>query len=293
MARYERSKAPTMRRTSRAALLFAALLFPAAPVIAGQEVSGKLESIDGYAMSGDPDRIRLSIDEYKKLETIDSDPELQWRLLRAYGNLFSELTCRNRSKEQKEAAEAGYDFAVEVDAAHSANAELVYYYADISGRYYKDHLIEAVFLKIFGGFDPIGNCEKALAMDPNIDYAGPLRCLGVLYLMLPGSRDPEKAVTHLQEAVDRFPKRVANRIWLAKALAKVGRYEDAWAYIKGIQAGDFEIGKDVSSRHWANIYKRQVEHINQENIKDFGQLESEDECGGHMPAGPGDDRTPR
>jgi hypothetical protein len=181
MAHHERLNAPTLWRTGQAALLFAALLFPSAPAIAAQEISERLKGIDGHAMSGDPERIRMSIDEYKKLETIDSDPEVQWRLLRAYGNLFSELTCRNRSKEQKEAAEAGYEFAVKVDAAHSDKAELVYYYADINGRYHKDHLFKAFLGMFFGGFDPIGNCKTALDMDENIDYAGPHRCLGVLY----------------------------------------------------------------------------------------------------------------
>ncbi|MDH4081429.1 MAG: hypothetical protein OEU68_16615 [Nitrospira sp.] len=50
-------------------------------------------------------------------------------------------------------------------------------------------------------------------------------------------------------------------------------------HIKSIQAEDFEVGKDVSSKHWANLYTRKVKHINQENIKQFAQMENEDPCG--------------
>ena len=280
LAHHDKFSTPTLWRGCIAVVLLTSFLFLSAHTVASQMISERLKEIDGYAMSGDPDRIRASIEAYKKLETIDSDSEVQWRLLRAYGNLFSELTCRNSNKEQKAAAKAGYEFAVKIDAAHSDKAELVYYYADISGRYYKDHLFKA----IIRGFDPIGNCKNALKMDENIEYAGPHRCLGVLYLDLPWPiKDTNEALNHLQEAVGRSPKRVANRIWLAKALAKVGRYEDAWTYIKGIQTEDFEVGKDVSSKHWASIYTHRVKHINQENIKEFAQMESGDECGELIP----------
>jgi hypothetical protein len=70
-------------------------------------------------------------------------------------------------------------------------------------------------------------------------------------------------------------------------LAKVGEHKDAWAYIKGIQEEEFEIGKDVSSKHWASIYTRQVKHINPENIGELAEMESEDECGELVPAGQG------
>lgn len=280
--RHDRFSTPTLWRLCIAFVLLTSFLFLSTQTIATQMISERLKAIDGYAMSGDPDRIRASIEAYKKLETIDSDSEVQWRLLRAYSNLFSELTCRNSNKEQKAAAKEGYEFAVKIDAANSDKAELVYYYADISGRYYKDHLFKA----ILRGFDPIGNCKNALKMDENIDYAGPHRCLGALYLALPWpKKDTRDALNHLQEAVDRSPKRVANRIWLARALAKVGKYEDAWTYIKSIQAEDFEVGPDVSSKHWANIYTRRIKHINQENIKKFAQMESGDECGELIPAG--------
>jgi tetratricopeptide (TPR) repeat protein len=282
--------ATALRCTSRGAFQIAALVLSSValclpPAVAAQELSERLAAIDALAMSGDMDRIRTSIEEYQQLETVDSAPEVQWRLLRAYGNLFSELSCRDRRAEQKAVAKAGYEFAVGIDAAHSDKPELVYYYADISGRYYQDRLIRAVWSRFLGGFDPIESCENALMMDEDIEYAGPHRCLGALYLSLPGSKDPQKALEHLQEAIDRFPRRVANRYWYAKALATAGGYKQAWTHIKGIQEADFTVGEDVSSEHWARIYLRRVQSINQGNIKDFARGESEDGCAGLNPAG--------
>ena len=284
----------TLRHRSRLAvvlfgpLLLAGLAVYPPPAAAAQDVLEKLTTIDAFAQSGDVERIRVSIDEYRKLEESGPDPEIQWRLLRAYGYLFSELSCRNRDKEQKETAKAGYEFANRIGAAGSDKAELVYYHADISGRYYKDRLLRAAWSRVFGGFDPIGSCRNALAMDENIEFAGPHRCLGVLYLELPGSKDPQKALTHLREAVDRFPERVANRYWLAKALMRAGRFEEAWTYIKGIQERDFEVGIGVSSEHWARIYTGRVKDISPQNIKDFAEAGSEDGC--DELAGAGQDR---
>ena len=268
-----------------AALALTSVAFCPATVVAAQELSEQLAVIDALAMSGDVGHIRSSIEEYRNLETIDSDPEAQWRLLRAYGNLFSELTCRDRRAEQKAVAKAGYEFAVQIDAANSDQAELVYYYADIGGRYYRDRLIRAIWSRFLGGFDPIESCENALKMNEGIEYAGPHRCLGALYLSLPGSKDPLKALEHLQEAMDRFPRRVANRFWYAKALANVGDYERAWTQIRGIQQADFTVREDVSSEHWARIYLRRVQSINQDDIKDFARGESEDGCAELKPAG--------
>lgn len=275
---------PTLRRMCRAAVLFATILFPSTQAVAAQEISERFMEIDGDAMSGEPRLIRASIDEYKKLPTLDSDPQAQWRLLRAYGNLFSELTCRDSAEEQKAAAKTGYEFTVKVDAANSDQSELVYYYADISGRYYQDHLLKA----IMRGFDPIGNCQHALEMDEKIEGAGPHRCLGSLHLSLPWpKKDTKEALKHLQAAIALSPKRVANRFWLARALAVEGRYDDAWTYVKGIQETDFDIGagKDVSSKHWATIYTRRVENLKRDDMKEFAKMKGGDQCGDPIAVG--------
>ena len=106
VAPYQRVIVLTLRHAGQTVVLFAAFLFSSTPVVEAQEISERLKEIEGYAMAGDLDRIHASIEKYKNLETIDSDSKVQWRLLRAYDNLFSELSCRKGSKEQKAAIEA-------------------------------------------------------------------------------------------------------------------------------------------------------------------------------------------
>lgn len=216
----------------------------------------KLSSIDLDAMSGDPERIREAIDAYKNCDNYMKDPELQWRLIRAYANYHSELEERDLDK-QKWAAEMGYKFAVEIDAAHSGKAESVYYYASICIRYLYFHRIKALFL----GPGLLRSFEKARGLNPCIDDAGPDRNLGALYLELPWPLgDKKKALQHLKTAVEIAPQRAANRLWLAKALAEEGLYQDGWQHIEFIRAGKF----DVSSQHWHTIYMRRAEELAKE-----------------------------
>jgi hypothetical protein len=216
----------------------------------------KLSSIDLDAMSGDPERICMAIDAYKNYDNYMKDPELQWRLIRAYANYHSELAEQDLDK-QKWAAETGYKFAVEIDAAHSDKAENVYYYASICIRYLYFHRIKALFL----GSGLLRSFEKARRLNPDIDAAGPDRNLGVLYLKLPWPLgDKKKALQYLKMAVKIAPQRAANRLSLAKAFAELGLYQDGWHHIEFIRAGKF----DVSSQHWHTIYMRRVEELAKE-----------------------------
>jgi hypothetical protein len=215
----------------------------------------KLSSIDLDAMSGDPKRILKAIDAYKNYNYM-KDPELQWRLIRAYANYHSEQAEKDLD-EQKWAAETGYKFAVEIDAAHSDKAEIVYYYASICIRYLYFHRIKALFL----GPGLLRSFEKARELNKYIDDAGPDRNLGMLYLELPWPLgDKKKALQHLQATEVIAPQRAANRLSLAKAFAELGQYKLGWRHIEFIRAGKF----DVSSQHWRAIYMDRVEELAKE-----------------------------
>ncbi|MCD6339602.1 MAG: hypothetical protein J7M29_09525 [Verrucomicrobia bacterium] len=73
--------------------------------------------------------------------------------------------------------------------------------------------------------------RKALAADPAFDYAGPDRCLGMLYRDAPGwplslgSR--KRARRHLESAVRRAPDYFPNRLNLIEALLKWGERTEA------------------------------------------------------------------
>jgi hypothetical protein len=66
--------------------------------------------------------------------------------------------------------------------------------------------------------------HQALALDERLDFAGPDRSLGLLYLQAPGwpasIGSNAKARAHLEHAVSLEPDYPDNRLCLAEALAK-------------------------------------------------------------------------
>jgi len=211
--------------------------------------AGQLDDIDADAMSGDPDRIRRSIDAYAALDAKD-DVDVLWRLLRAYYNYYDEYTERDRGR-QRWAADRGWKLAKSKWEQFPENAEFVYFKA-VVGVMYKDfHWIRGPGLgKVRRAWD------EARRLDPTIDDGGPDRRLGLSYLF-PLSKDTDKALLHLHEAVRIDPDRAANRLGLAKALAEAKRFEEGWPHVQAVRTGELK----VSSDHWKDLYRVRVEVV--------------------------------
>ncbi len=243
-----------MRNLIRVGIVFALFLFP---LVASADVSAldDLALIDAKAMSGEPEKIRASIDEYQKLEV--QNPEVSWRLVRAYFNYYDELTDRSRRKEQQWAADSGYKLAEKALKAHPNHPEVVYYYATIGLCYLDFHRMQAIFLVN----DLLKAFHEARELKPEVDDGGPDRSLGILYHELPGwpvgKGDDEKSLFHLKEAVRLAPKRGANRLTLAGKLADMGKYDEGWKHIEFMRSGAYE----ASSQHWRNIYTKRIEEV--------------------------------
>lgn len=218
-------------------------------------LADNLATIDTEAMSGEPDRIRLAISQYLDLDT--TDPEIQWRLIRAYYNYYDELAETNQRKQRRWAAEAGYELAKTALKQRPDHAQTVYFSAVIGLCYLDFHRIKAIFLID----DVLDTFKKARQLDPTIDDAGPDRNLGLLYHELPGwpigPGDRKKALKHLKQAYKIAPQRAANRLPLAKALIEQGQFDEALPHISFVRAGNFK----VSSAHWRAIYLRRVEEV--------------------------------
>lgn len=230
------------------------LLWIAAP----RAEAASLADVDAEAMSGDPVRIRKAIDAYRGLDA--ANPDVQWRLVRAYFNYYDELTDLNRRADQQWAADTGYALAVSAIAKHPQHPELLYYYATIGLCYLDFHRFKAVFLvnALLETF------EKTRKLVPALDDGGSDRSLGILYHELPGwplgRGDKKKSLYHLKEAVRISPERAANRLTLAKVLAETDAFEEGWTHVEFVRAGNFK----VSSPHWKQIYLRRVEEVAQE-----------------------------
>lgn len=223
------------------------------------EAQSQIELLDEEAISGDVVRIQATIDKYLALD--HSDPEVQWRILRAYYNYQDELQLRDRPADQEWACTEGYQFARTATADSSNKPELVYYDAVITGCYLSHNMISAPIFERLTPGKVFAALEKARSLDPAINDAGPDRGLGLLYLELPPPwKDKEKAMQHLENAVNIAPRRGGNRAWFAAALVENGRVNEAWEHIEFIRAGDYT----VSSAHWAQIYEQKIEELAQD-----------------------------
>lgn len=82
--------------------------------------------------------------------------------------------------------------------------------------------------------------ERAAALDPSYDQAGPHRVLGRLYSEAPpwpiSVGDLNKSLDHLRRAVLLAPKTSTNQLFLAETCLKLGRKEEALRALEAVLA---------------------------------------------------------
>lgn len=124
----------------------------------------------------------------------------------------------NPDRREKLAAE-GVSFAEAALAQGADNdAEVHYYLAANLGLAVRERITLAM--------DNLGRLEsemkRAVALNPDIDYGGPLRLLGALYLKAPawpnGIGDLDKSLELLEKAVKKHPAHPLNHLFYAQAL---------------------------------------------------------------------------
>jgi hypothetical protein len=103
-----------------------------------------------------------------------------------------------------------------------------------------------------------GEWNAALRLDATIDYSGPNRCLGLLYMQAPGwplsigSRS--KAIKYLTDAVQLSPTYPDNLLSLAEAHLKWNEYAQAQGVAARIPAVFAQGRKDLSGPAWESIW---------------------------------------
>ena len=155
----------------------------------------------------------------QQYESDRSSVEAAWRLGRAAYDLAD---LADDKDERKAMADLGID-ACRQAIAHDPDAAPAHYYLALN-------LGQLAQVKRFSALKLLHQMEHALLtaqkIDPKLDYAGPDRSLGMLYLEAPpypisvGSRS--EARNHLQAAVRLSPEFPENRICLAEAYARWG-----------------------------------------------------------------------
>lgn len=96
--------------------------------------------------------------------------------------------------------------------------------------------------------------EMALVIkqDPAYEAGGPYRVLGRLYFKLPGllGGGTDKSIENLRIAVKHGPQRWLNHIYLAEALIKDGKKDEAKALLEQVLAGPAEAGLEPEYADW-------------------------------------------
>lgn len=180
-----------------------------------------------------------------------TDVTAAWQLGRAAFDLADLL---DESSEHRQIAQTGIDACRHALSLDPNSAPAHYYLALDLGQMARE--------KKFGALRLLREMEReleaALKLDPALDYSGPDRSLGMLYLEAPswpasvGSRN--KARLHLQAAVDRNPQYPENRLCLAEAYAKWGESKNLERELKlmsqGLQAAQQSFDRKTWAANW-------------------------------------------
>jgi hypothetical protein len=177
------------------------------------------------------------------------DPDAAWRLAQATYDLAEFATNKH---ERATLAQEGMDVCTAA-LAFTNYAPLHYYLGMNQGQMARTkglaglkivHLMEREF-------------TVARAMDEHFDYAGPDRCLGLLYNEAPtigsiGSRS--KARQHLKRALALAPDYPENPLDMVEAYWKWGDRRDAKAELASLEAAWNHMNQVFSGPEWADSW---------------------------------------
>ena len=172
--------------------------------------------------------------------------EAAWQFARACFDLGE---FAKTSADRAEIAETGITVARKLIAQEPNLAEAHYYLAMNLGQLARTKSLGA--LRLVDQMEV--EFSKAAALNEHLDFAGPDRNLGLLYLEAPafgsiGSRT--KARQHLRHAVELEPDYPENRLQLIKAYLRWGDRSSAMREFKALENGWADAQKKLSGDDW-------------------------------------------
>jgi tetratricopeptide (TPR) repeat protein len=172
--------------------------------------------------------------------------------------LLADRTETDQIRRERFASE-GVRWAERALAESAQDRGDVYYYLAVNlGIAIKEHT--AVALKNLDRL--VSSLEKALELSPDVNYGGPYRVLGMVYLMAPpwpqGIGDGDRALELLQEAVRRYPEYPKNQIFYAQALWEL-EGEDMKQEITGRLEEALRL---MNQEQWQSVKDRWIDDLN-------------------------------
>jgi len=208
-----------------------------------------------WAERADADKAQASIDAYMKVLAVDPDHyEACWKIARSYFYLGDSLPETKALKDRhKELGEKGMFYAERALKVNPEGIEGNYYYALSLAQYSIGISIVKALLKGLGP-DYERHLEKALAINREYDYAGPLRAMGRYWYRLPWpKRDLNKSIYYLEESVEVAPRSIRGYVYLAETYLKDGKKDRAQAVLQKAVTIDSNPGPEVDARRWKGM----------------------------------------
>lgn len=187
-----------------------------------------------WAERADPDKARASIATYIKVLAVDPDHYgACWKIARSYFYLGDRLPETKELKDShKELGELGMSYAKRALQVNPEGIEGHYYYALSLAQYSIGISIVKALVKGLGP-DYERHLEKALAINKEYDYAGPLRAMGRYWYRLPWpKRDLKKSIYYLEQSVESAPLSMRGYVYLAESYLKDGKRDRAKASLQ-------------------------------------------------------------
>lgn len=228
-------------------------------------VCGQICLGEGTPASGASNRVAsVHAAALTRYQAHTNDTEAAWQLGRAAFDL-AELTSRSRDRETLALqGAAACRAAVALDPGSPAAH---YYLAMNLGQLARVRPLSALRLvhQMEDGF------RTALTLDPDLDYAGPDRNLGLLYREAPGwptsIGSKSKARKHLEAAVSRSPDYPENRLNLAESYLLWNAPEPAASEVERLRkllpqardrfrAPEWELSWQDWNPRWTNLLSR-------------------------------------
>jgi len=173
---------------------------------------------------------------YKEVLKIDANSfEANWKLARSFYSLSDTIAS---NKRKKELGAEGLKHGEAAAKLQPGRIEGWFYGVICLGEYSMGiGLFTALKQGIEGKFK--GMLDKAMAINPNFDYAGPPRAYGRFYYKLPWpKRDYKKAEQYLVDSRRRSPPKLRTYLYLAELFVADGRKADAMAQLRDCVALD-------------------------------------------------------
>jgi tetratricopeptide (TPR) repeat protein len=206
----------------------------------------------------------ITFDDYKRLQPLiendavfsDKEDERSWRLARLNYSLGTRSGSKTKIKFFRRCVE-------HAEKAIQINGKSAYAYFFRGLCLGKEGQVGGIW-KSLGIIDPLKkDMQKAIGLDASVEYGGPHRALGMLYMELPFflGGNLEKSIHHLEEAVRLGPGYIENHFDLARAYYEDAQYDSArtsLAHLFQLVGTDSDDEKLQKFRHQANELMNQI-----------------------------------